>query len=35
MKKGRKVNTPELIKERIVIDDNLCWIWQGGKDRDG
>lgn len=35
-KKGRPVrNTPETIKERIVIDDNRCWIWQGFKDRDG
>ena len=35
-KKGRPVtNTPETIKQRIIIDDNQCWIWQGFKDRDG
>lgn len=35
MKKGRKSNTPDSIKERIIIDDEGCWIWQGYKDRDG
>lgn len=34
--KGRPVtNTPESIKNRIIVDDNQCWIWQGFKDRDG
>lgn len=35
MKKGRKSNTPESLKERIIINDAGCWIWQGFKDRDG
>jgi len=30
-----KRNNAETIKERIVIDNNQCWIWQGFKDRDG
>lgn len=33
---GRPVtNSPETIKERIAINNNGCWIWQGFKDRDG
>jgi hypothetical protein len=35
MKKGRKPNTAESIKQRIIQDEDGCWIWQGYKDRDG
>jgi len=35
-KMGRPItNTPETIKERIIVSDAGCWIWQGYKDRDG